>query len=214
VLPHWIELSLDLGGTFVFALSGALVAVRKDLDIVGIAVLSISAGLGGMIRDLVLGATPPAAFRSEAYLFVAAGAAIARFFFHPLIARLSISILLMDALGLGFFAVVGTAKSLDAGLALVPAVLPGVFTGAGGGVVRDLLASEIPLILRRDIYALAALLGAALFAALIHFSANHTAAVIIAVAETFALRVLAIRFNWQAPRPVWRGHPGWSRGSP
>jgi uncharacterized membrane protein YeiH len=215
VLPRWIELSLDLGGTFVFALSGALVAVRKDLDLVGVAVLSISAGLGGgMIRDLLLGTTPPAAFRNEAYLFVAAGAAIAGFFFHPLITRLSISILLMDALGLGFFAVVGTAKSLDAGLAFVPAVLLGVVTGAGGGVVRDLLASEIPLILRRDIYALAALLGAALFAVLIHFRANRTGAVIIAVAATFALRVLAIRFNWQAPRPVWRGQPRMEQGEP
>src|SRR3954470_12063145 len=112
MLPHWFALSLDLVGTFVFALSGALVAVRKDLDLVGVTVLAISAGLGGgMVRDVMLGAVPPAAFRNQAYLLVAAGAAIIGFFLHPQIARISISILLIDALGLGFFAVAGTAKS-------------------------------------------------------------------------------------------------------
>ncbi len=202
MLPHWIALSLDLVGTFVFALSGALVAVRKNLDIVGMVVLSVSAGLGGgMIRDVMLGDTPPAAFRNETYLFVAAAAAMIGFFFHPQITRLSASILFIDALGLGFVAVSGTAKSLDRGLAIVPAVLLGVVTGAGGGVVRDLLASEIPLILRRDIYALAALLGAALFAAMVRFGMNRTAAALVGISATFVLRVLAIRFGWQAPRP-------------
>jgi uncharacterized membrane protein YeiH len=207
MLPHGISLSLDLVGTFVFALSGTLVAVRKDLDLVGVVVLAISAGLGGgMIRDVMLGAVPPAAFRNEAYLFAATAAAVIGFFLHPQIARINISILLIDALGLGFFAVAGTAKSLDAGLALVPATLLGVVTGAGGGVVRDLLASEIPLILRRDIYALAAFLGAGLFAILIRFGANRTAAVLVGIIATFTLRVLAIRFNWQAPHAPWRGN--------
>lgn len=205
MLPQGISLSLDLVGTFVFALSGALVAVRKDLDLVGVAVLAIAAGLGGgMIRDVILGVMPPAAFRDEAYLLAAIAAAVIGFFLHPQIARISISILLIDALGLGFFAVSGTAKSLAAGLDLVPAILLGVVTGAGGGVVRDLLASEIPLILRRDIYALAAFLGAGLFAILIRFGANRTAAVLVGIVATFALRVLAIRFNWQAPHAPWR----------
>ena len=196
-----LTLMIDLVGTAVFALSGGLLAVRRNFDIVGVVVLSVAAGLGGgMLRDVLLGDTPPAALRNEAYLLTALVAALIAFFFHPRIAQLRRSVLLLDAVGLGFFAVSGTLRSLSAGLGPVPSVLLGVVTGAGGGVIRDVLALEVPLVLRRDIYALAALVGAVTFVAVDRVSTQVVAA-ILGIALTFLIRILSIRFGWQAPRP-------------
>ena len=155
-----VALALDLIGTLVFALSGALVGVRRDLDLFGIAVLSVAAGLGGgIVRDLLLGIAPPAALTNSAYLPVALAAAGLGFLFHPGIAKLSASVRLLDAVGLGFFAIAGTLKSLDHGQGAIVAVLLGVLTGVGGGVIRDVLVAEVPVVLRQEIYALAALVG-------------------------------------------------------
>lgn len=193
--------ALDLTGTLVFALSGALLAVRKDFDVVGIAVLSISAGLGGgIVRDTLLGDTPPRALQDERYLIVALAAALLGYFFHGQIERLTASFRMLDAVGLGMFAVAGTTLALDAGLGIVPAALLGVVTGAGGGVLRDLLAGDTPLILRSDIYALAALAGALTYIGAERLVAGATAAG-LGVGVTFALRLLAIRLGWHAPRP-------------
>lgn len=201
-----LALLLDLIGTFVFALSGGLLAVRRDFDIVGIAVLALAAGLGGgVLRDVLLGVTPPAALRDEVYLATALAAALVSFLCHPRVERLAASVRLLDALGLGFFAVSGTLRSLDTGLDVVPAVLLGVVTGAGGGVIRDLLAREIPMVLRRDVYALAALLGAAAFVATTQLGLARTPASIVGITATFTLRLLALRYGWQAPRPRHRG---------
>ncbi len=202
-----ISLVIDLIGTAVFALSGGLLAVRRNFDIVGVLVLSVAAGLGGgMLRDVLLGDTPPAALRNEAYLLTALVAALIAFFFHPRVEQLRRSMLLLDALGLGFFAVSGTLRSLSAGLGPVPAILLGVVTGAGGGVIRDLLALEVPLVLRRDVYALAALVGALAFVGVDRVSTQVVAA-IVGISLTFALRVLSMRFGWQAPRPRPRNAP-------
>jgi uncharacterized membrane protein YeiH len=196
-----LTLALDLTGTVVFALSGALLAVRKDFDIVGVVVLAIAAGLGGgFVRDIVLGETPPRAMRDETYLLAALVAALCGFFLHHIIERVSASVRLLDAIGLGFFAIAGTAISLDAGLGIVPALLLGVVSGAGGGVLRDLLAREVPLILRSDVYALAALLGAGAFVAADAVVVRPIAAT-LGVTLTFILRLLAIRYGWHAPRP-------------
>jgi uncharacterized membrane protein YeiH len=197
-----LSLALDTSGTVVFALSGALLAVRKDLDIVGIVVLSVAAGLGGgIVRDLTLGDTPPVALENELYLLIAIGAGLLGFFFHPRIGRLNLSIRLLDAFGLGVFAVAGALKSLDAGLSPVSAVLLGVVSGVGGGVIRDLLGGEIPLVLRRDIYALAALLGASACVTVVEIGLPMGIAVAAGIGGTFALRVLAFTFGWNAPRP-------------
>ena len=189
-------------GTAVFALSGALLAVRKNLDIVGVVVLSVAAGLGGgLVRDVLLGATPPAALENELYVLTAMGAGFVCIFFHPRIDRLNVSIQLFDALGLGFFAVSGTLKSLDAGLGPVPAVLLGTVSGVGGGVLREVLSGEIPLILRRDIYALAALLGAVACVVVVRVGFPPGVAAFIGLAATVALRVFSLKFDWNAPRP-------------
>jgi uncharacterized membrane protein YeiH len=197
-----LSLALDATGTVVFALSGALLAVRKDLDIVGIVVLAVAAGLGGgIVRDVLLGDTPPVALQDETFLLIAIGAALIAFFFHPRIGRLNLSVRLLDALGLGVFAVAGALKSLDAGLSPVAAVLLGVVSGVGGGVVRDLLGGEIPLVLRRDIYALAALFGATLCVVAAESGFPDGVAVAAGIAGTFLLRVLAMTYGWHAPRP-------------
>ncbi|HAX24472.1 MAG TPA: TRIC cation channel family protein [Thermomicrobiales bacterium] len=197
-----VALALDLIGTLVFALSGALVGVRRDLDLFGIAVLSVAAGLGGgIVRDLLLGIAPPAALTNSAYLPVALAAAGLGFLFHPGIAKLSASVRLLDAVGLGFFAIAGTLKSLDHGQGAIVAVLLGVLTGVGGGVIRDVLVAEVPVVLRQEIYALAALVGGAVFVALQNGDVSKAVAVPASVALIVGLRVLAIQRNWQAPRP-------------
>ncbi len=197
-----LALALDIVGTIVFAFSGALLAVRKELDIVGVVVLSVAAGLGGgMVRDVTLGTTPPAALDGWLYLAVATSAGLIGGYFHPAISRLNLGIRLLDALGLGVFAVTGALKSLDAGLDPVPAVLLGVVTGVGGGVIRDLLAGDIPLVLRRDVYALAALAGAVACVLAMESGSSEGVATVAGIGGTLLLRVLAIRFDWHAPRP-------------
>jgi uncharacterized membrane protein YeiH len=195
--------ALDLLGTFVFALSGGLLAARKQFDIVGIAVLSVAAGLGGgMTRDVLLGDTPPVAFREEVYLITALFAAGAVFLFHQQFTRMNYSIRVLDAVGLGVFAVSGTLKSLEFDLGPLPAILLGTVTGAGGGVIRDLLAREVPLVLDRDIYALAAVLGGLIVVAALALGIDTTVAALGGLIATIGLRLIAIRYNWQAPKAI------------
>lgn len=197
-----LALALDASGTAVFALSGALLAIRKDLDIVGVVVLSVAAGLGGgMIRDVLLDDTPPVALKNELFLLIAIGAGLLAFFFHSHIGRLNRSIRIFDALGLGFFAIAGALKAHDAGLGPIPAVLLGVVSGVGGGVVRDILGGEIPLVLRQEIYALAALLGAAAGLVVVEMGFPTGVAAAIGVVGTFALRLVALQRDWHAPKP-------------
>ena len=200
VLP--LGLWLDLLGTFVFGISGALVAVRRGLDVFGIAVLSVAAGLaGGMIRDMLLGATPPTALEDPRYLLTALAAAVCAFFGHRLLARLSKPVMVLDALGLGLFAVSGCRKALVFELDPLPAVLLGVLTAVGGGAVRDLLVVETPRVLHEEIYALAAMVGAAIVVtgAALGLSESWTAAA--GVIAAFAIRVVSVRRGWRAPRP-------------
>lgn len=196
-----IGLLIDLTGTFVFGLSGAMLGVRRRLDVFGIAVLSVvTAMAGGMIRDALLGATPAAALNDPRYLWCALAAAALAFFGHQQIERLSKPVMVLDALGLGFFAVSGCTKALSFGLSPVPAMLLGVLTGVGGGALRDLLVAEVPRVLREEIYALAALLGAA--AVVLGAGLGLPAAPVAAggVALTVAMRILSVRRGWHLPR--------------
>lgn len=195
---------LDLLGTFVFALSGAMLAVRKRLDLFGILVLAAAVGVaGGMIRDLLLGDTPPAALTDARYLVSALAGGVVVFFASPLIERLSKPVMLLDALGLGLFAVSGCHKALLFEMTAVPAVLLGVTTAVGGGVLRDVLVAEIPRVLREDVYALAALVGATAFLLGVQAGLPQTATAVAAIALTFLLRVLSVRLGWQMPRAPW-----------
>jgi uncharacterized membrane protein YeiH len=193
-------LLLDLLGTFVFALSGAAVGVRRRLDLFGVLVLSFVAGnFGGITRDLMIGALPPAAIGDWRYLAVSVLAGAVTFYWFSGIDRLSSSVLVFDGAGLALFAVSGTQKALEFGLNPVMAALLGMLTGIGGGVVRDMLVAEIPTVLRADLYALAALAGAGVvvIGSLVHVSS--TAATIAGAALCFGLRVMAIQRGWHLP---------------
>ncbi|MEO3844012.1 trimeric intracellular cation channel family protein [Streptomyces sp. B22F1] len=198
-LQHW----LDLAGIFVFGISGALLAVRKNFDVFGIAVLALATGLGGgLLRDLVIGAVPPAAFTEPGYLFTPLVAALLVVFLHPEVERITSAVMVFDAAGLGLFCVTGTLKAYEYGLGLTSAAVLGLTSAAGGGVVRDLLAGEVPSLLRwdREMYAVPALVGAVATALLIRFGQVGPAPATAAAAVAFVLRLLALRFRWRAPR--------------
>ena len=195
-------LALDLAGTAVFAISGAAVAVKHRLDVFGVCVLAFVAGnAGGMLRDVLIGAVPPAAFTEWQHVAVSLLAGVITFSWHPRLERLRTPILLFDAAGLALFAVSGTQKALAFGLNPFIAALLGMLTGIGGGMLRDVLVSEIPTVLREDLYAIAALLGAAVVVAghLVHLS--PTATTIAGAALCFGIRLVAIRRGWSLPTP-------------
>jgi uncharacterized membrane protein YeiH len=193
-------LVLDLGGTFVFAFSGALAAVKHRLDVFGVLVLSFAAGnAGGITRDLLIGATPPAAIADWKYSGVSVLAGLITFFWHPTTERFRDDVVWCDAVGLAFFAVAGAQRALLHGLNPVMAALLGMLTGIGGGMVRDVLVTEIPIVLRADLYALAALAGATVvvIASALHLA--PVAAAIVGGVLCFALRFGAIRHGWHLP---------------
>ncbi len=200
---HVLLTVLDLGGTFVFAISGAVVAARHRLDIFGVMVLAFAAGnAGGITRDLLIGAVPPAAIANWSYLAVSILAGLVVFFRQPLVARLEYPVQWFDAIGLAFFAVAGAQKALLYGLGPAMAALLGMLTGIGGGMLRDVLVGEIPVVLRADLYALAALAGAIVVVAghLAHVSPIATA--IVGGVLCLALRYMAINHGWHLPKPA------------
>jgi uncharacterized membrane protein YeiH len=193
-------LVLDLVGTFVFALSGASAGIRRRLDLFGVLVLSFVAGnFGGITRDLMIGAVPPPAISDWRYFAVSLLAGVVTFYWFRVIDRLGSAVLLFDAAGLGLFAVSGTQKALAFGLNPIMAALLGMLTGIGGGMVRDVLVAEIPTVLRSDLYAVAALAGAAVvvIGSLLQFPS--TATTIVGAALCFGLRLMAIQRGWQLP---------------
>lgn len=197
-----VLLVLELGGIFVFAISGALVAVRKRLDIFGVLVLAGTTGLGGgFLRDVLIDATPPAALADWRYLLVPVAAGMVTFVFHPALGRLEPVVNIFDAAGLGLFCVTGALKALDYGLGPVPAALMGMVTGIGGGMARDLLAGRVPVVFSSELYATPALVGAAW--AVLAEGGGQTVWVVAlpGVVICFGLRVLALWRGWQAPLP-------------
>ncbi len=195
--------ALDLSGTFVFALSGAVAGVKHRLDIFGVLVLSLAAAnSGGIARDAMIGATPVAALSDWRYVVVSLAAGLLTFYFYSLIDRLSGSVLIFDAAGLALFAVTGATKALAYHLGPVAAALLGMLTGIGGGMMRDILLSEVPVVLRADLYAVAALAGAAVvvMGPVLHFSS--AAAMTVGALLCFGLRFVAIRYGWRLPVAV------------
>lgn len=200
-----LVLVLDLAGVFVFALSGAMAAVTHRLDLFGVLVLSFAAGnTGGITRDLIIGATPPSAIGDWRYLAVSLVAGVITFWRAPFISRLGSSVQYLDAGGLGLFAVSGATKALDYQLDPVPAMLLGMLTGIGGGMLRDIITTEIPSVLREELYAVAALAGAAVVVVgnALHFPAAETA--LAGAALCIGIRIVSIRRGLrlpQAPQP-------------
>lgn len=195
--------TLDLIGIFVFAISGALLAVRKNFDVFGIAVLAeVTALGGGLFRDLVIGAVPPAAFTDLGYFVTPLLATALVFFLHPHVERIQAGVNVFDAAGLGLFCVVGTIKAHDHGLGLTASACLGLATAVGGGVLRDVLANEVPSLLRwdRDLYAVPAVVGATMVALCIRYDALNSLTSGAAVITAFVLRLFAMRYHWRAPR--------------
>jgi len=191
---------LDLAGTFVFALSGGMAGVKHRLDVFGVLVLSFAAAnTGGIIRDVLIGAVPPGAIRDWRYVGVSLVAGLMTFYFPSALSQRWSPVLLFDAAGLALFAVSGAHKALAYGLNPVMATLLGMLTGIGGGMARDILLAEIPVVLRADIYAVAALVGAAVVvtANILHLSSIMGA--LVGAALCFGLRVMAIKRRWRLP---------------
>ncbi|MFF7653604.1 trimeric intracellular cation channel family protein [Streptomyces sp. NPDC007983] len=198
-----VQHAFEVVGIFVFAISGALLAVRKNFDVFGMAVLAEATALGGgVFRDLVIGAVPPAAFVDLGYFFTPLVATVIVFFLHPQVERITRAVGVFDAAGLGLFCVEGTVKAHQHGLGLTSSVTLGMATAVGGGVLRDVLAHEVPSLLRwdRDLYAVPAIVGASIAALLIHFGALSGATSALAAVVAFVVRLLAMRYGWRAPR--------------
>lgn len=193
-------LILDLTGTFVFAISGATLGVNRRLDVFGVLVLSFVAGnTGGIARDLLIGAVPPLAVSDWRYPAVSFLAGTVTFFSYGIVDRLRSPVLLFDAAGLSLFAVSGAYKALTFGVEPIPAALLGMLTGIGGGMARDLLVTEIPTVLRADLYALAALAGASVVVIANLLQLPASGATITGATFCFGIRFLAIRHGWRLP---------------
>lgn len=194
---------LDLAGIFVFAISGALVAVRKDLDVFGVLVLARATGLGGgFLRDVLIDATPPAALTDWRYLMVPVAAGLVTFRFHPAVGRLERPATVFDAVGLAFFCVTGALKALAYGLGPLPAALLGMVTGIGGGMLRDLLAGRVLAVFRGELYATPAFAGAALAVTGEELGQPVLLSAVLGAGLCLVWRLLAVWHNWQAPKPV------------
>lgn len=201
-----LQLALDLVGIFAFALTGGLVAVKKGLDLFGVLVLAAAAALGGgVVRDVLIGDTPPVGISDWRLLGTAVLAGIITFLFHPGVARISKVVRVLDAAGLATFAIGGSLKALGAGVDPLAAVLVGGITAIGGGMVRDVLAGQVPEVLRREMYALPALFGSSLLVAAHHWDVISTPVIWGCVALVFAIRMAAVILDVHAPKPLRTG---------
>ncbi len=198
------QLALDIVGVFVFALSGALVAVRKRFDLFGVLVLACAAALGGgILRDLLLGDVPPVGISDWRLLTAAALGGVVVFLFHPGVTRITRSVRVLDAAGLAAFAVAGSLKAVTTlGVSPVAAVIVGVLTAVGGGVLRDLLAGLVPEVLRRELYALPAMLGSTIVVVAAHFGSLTDGVLWGSAALVFAVRLVAVHLDLNAPTPL------------
>lgn len=197
---QWL-LYFDLFGVFVFALSGGFDGAKYRLDLFGILVLALATSLGGgIMRDAILGAHPPAAFTNETYFFTAIAAGLIAFFFANRVERHMEFVRIADAIGLGAFAAIGAAAAVRHELGWVGVVLMSILTATGGGVLRDLLVREIPMILRADFYASAAIVGGLMYMVLHYEGVPEGYCMAIAAASASVSRFLAMHYNLNLPQ--------------
>lgn len=202
VVVNTLLVAFDLAGTFVFALSGATAGVKHRLDLFGVLVLSFAAGnSGGIARDVMIGAVPPAAITDWRYIAVSMLAGLVMFYWSRIIDPLSSPVLVFDAAGLALFAVAGAGKALAFHTGPFAAILLGMVTGIGGGIARDVFVSEIPTVFRTELYAIAALLGAAVMVLGRMLNLPSSVAASAGAVLCFGLRFAAMRRGWQLPKP-------------
>jgi uncharacterized membrane protein YeiH len=217
-MPNWLTarfpkygqdlvlLVIDLIGTFVFAVEGALAGMYAGLDVFGLLVLSFVTALGGgTIRDVLIGAIPPNSIRDWRYGATAFAGGGAVFFFHPVIEKVPVHLMItLDAAGLALFAVAGVGKALEYGITPLLAIMMGAVTGAGGGTVRDVLLAQVPGVLHSDVYAAAALAGGVVMILGMKLKLPRGTAMCLGAAGCFALRMVAAWRHWNLPRVI--GH--------
>jgi uncharacterized membrane protein YeiH len=200
---------LDWVGTFVFALSGGLLGVQKRFDLFGVLFLSfVVSVVGGIMRDVLIGAVPPAAITEIHYFAIAIGGGLITFYWYPRVASLQRQILILDAVGLALFAVIGAQKAINYGINPLMSAIMGMLTGIGGGMTRDVLAGNVPFVLRGDLYAVAALAGAAIVSIGTVMGVQPTYPMLLGAAVCIFLRLMAIYYNWRAPVARWSNDKG------
>ena len=193
---------LDLLGTVAFAVSGAIAATKKNTDIYGIIILGcITAVGGGTLRDLLIGRIPPFIFVDYNYLMLSLFASISVFFFHKFFEKKYDFLLIMDALGLGVFTIIGLSIGLNYNIGYIGAIILGVLTGTAGGMFRDILLGEIPLVLRKTVYASACIIGGILYIVLLNFDISKNINIFLSILTVFSIRIMAIKYNWNLPKP-------------
>lgn len=196
---NW-EFFIDLTGTIAFAISGAITAINRKLDLFGILFLSIiTATGGGMLRDMMIGMEPPVALSNPVYFATCLITGFAAFFFYNNVEKALKLILIFDAIGLAFFTIAGVSAGLHKGLAPYAAVFTGLLTATGGGMMRDILADRIPLVLRDEIYATWTLSGAVIYLTLILYVPEPLAAGITMV-FILVMRLVSLKNKWILPR--------------
>lgn len=195
-------LALDLTGTFAFAVNGALTAMRAvRLDIVGVVTLGMITAIGGgIVRDVLIDSLPPATFQDWRYLAVALGGSLFAFALGRWPQRFMLPITVLDAVGLSLFAVTGASKAFSLGVGIGPAIILGAITGVGGGTIRDVLIRQVPTVLTSGLYAIPALVAAAITVGTQRADVYGTAAAIGAAVACFAIRMAGVRYGLNAPR--------------
>ena len=200
-----ILVGLDLAGTALFAVQGAAVAIAAHLDLLGVLVFSfLSSAGGGILRDVIIGAVPPAGIRNWRYLATALVAGSTAFLLHRMAPPLpALALATLDAAGLAFYSTAGALKALEFGLHPLPAVLMAGLTGVGGGVIRDVLRMEVPVVLRADFYASAAIIGGTVTVLVLRSRASSSGGTKLAmwcgIVTCFTLRMLAVAYHWHLP---------------
>lgn len=189
--------TVDLIGTFVFAVSGWLLSSKKELDFFGASVISFTTAVGGgTLRDLLIGSTPVGWMQDINYLFAIGAGILAAVFFRKLFERLRKTMFLFDTIGLGMFAILGLEKTLSVGLSPIVAIMMGTISAVFGGVLRDTLVNEIPLIFRKEIYATVCVGGGLLYIFLKELNLDQEWNIMITISAIISVRILAVVYNW------------------
>lgn len=197
---------LQLAGILAFAISGALVGVRRRLDLLGVIVVGSFTGVGGgIVRDMLIGVHPPVSFVHWPNLAVAVAGSLIVFFVHPGITRIRYFETVFDAFGLGLFSATGAATALVAGQTPITALLVGIITAIGGGVIRDVLVNTVPGVLTRELYAVSAFVGAAVAIGIVMLGGHEGLASLIGGAAAITLRLASVARGWNLPKPRWSG---------
>ncbi|MDW7650340.1 MAG: trimeric intracellular cation channel family protein [Bacillota bacterium] len=193
---------LDMAGTFFFAVSGAMVAIKKNMDLFGIIVLgTVTAIGGGTLREILIGQFPPFVLRQDLYFYIAITGSLFTFLFVEQLLRIRSIVLLADAVGLGTFVTIGVTRALEVDITATSAVVLGVISAVAGGMIRDVLAGEIPFVLTRDFYAVSCIIGGITYLSLVRIDVPLHLTMAFTTFLVIVLRVMAIYFRWKLPRP-------------